>query len=195
MCIDFSFLQSSTFWTAFSGIFAAIMAFLTWRNLVLIRKEKEANIQVTIIAARNKGKWPCYFLKFSNVGGESTLFSFTLPTEFIENIPIDRAKDCLLAVNGKPLYLEAKSSKYYVLSNCDTSHMSKDSKFGSDNLYKQTSHFLDSFMDYEIKVTLTYNEITKNETLILRWFDSQATVFEEPLERIANVLSYQQRNN
>lgn len=50
-------------------------------------------------------------------------------------------------------------------------------------------------MDYEIKVTLTYNKKTRIETLILRWFDSQATVFEEPLERIANVLSYQQRNN
>lgn len=193
MCIDFSFLQSSTFWTAFSGIFTAIMAFLTWRNLVLIRKEKGANIQVTIIAARNKGMWPCYFLKFSNVGGESTLFSFTLPTEFIENIPIDRAKNCLLAVNGKPLYLEAKSSKYYVLSNCDTSHMSKDDKFGSDYLYKQTRHFLDNYMDYEIKVTLTYNKKTRTETLVLRWFDSQASVFEEPLERIANVLSHQQK--
>lgn len=166
------------------------MAVLTWRNLVLIRKDKEANIQVTIIAARNKGMWPCYFLKFSNVGGESALFSFTLPSEFIENIPIEKAKDCLLAVNGKPLYLEAKSSKYYVLSNCDTLHMSKDDKFGSF-LYKQTRHFLDNYMDYDIKVTLKYNEKTRIETLVLRWFDSQATVFEEPLERIANVLSNQ----
>lgn len=195
MCIDFSFFTDSTFWTAFSGVCTAIMAILTWRNLVLIRKEKEANILVTIIAARNKGMWPCYFLKFSNVGGESALFSFTLPTEFIENVPIERAKDCLLAVNGKCLYLEAKSSKYYVLSNCDTSHMSKDDKFGGDYLYKQTRHFLDNYMDYELKLTLTYNEKTRTETLVLRWFDSQATVFEEPLERIANCLTYQQKRN
>lgn len=195
MCIDFSFFTDSTFWSAISGGCTAIMAFLTWRNLVLIRKEKEANIQVTIIAARNKEQWPCYFLKFSNVGGKSTLFSFTLPTEFIENIPIERAKTCLCAVNGKSLYLEAKSSKYYVLSYCDTSHMSKDNEFGDNYLYKQTSHFLDEFMDYEIKVTLTCNKKTKLETLILRWFDSQATVFEEPIERIANCLAYQQKRN
>lgn len=55
MCVDFSFLKDSTFWTAVSGVFTAIMAYLTWRNLVLFRKEKEANIVVTIIAQRNNG--------------------------------------------------------------------------------------------------------------------------------------------
>lgn len=190
MCVDFSFLQNGTFWSAFSGIFTAIMAFLTWRNLVLIRKEKEANILVTIVAGRNNGRWPCYYFKFTNIGGESTLFTFTLPNEFINNIPLDKAKDCLLAVNGKSLYLEAKTSKYYLISHCDTTHMSKDSKFDSDYLYKPTRHFLDNFLDYEIKVKLSYGKNTKTETLVLRWFDSQATVFTEPLERIANLLSY-----
>lgn len=195
MCIDFSFLESGTFWSAFSGIFTAIMAFLTWRNLVLIRREKEANILVTIIAKRNNGRWPCYYLKFTNIGSESTLFSFVLPQEFIENIPLDKAKECLSAVNGKSLYLEAKTSKYYLISHCDTSHMSKDDKFGSSYLYKQTKHFLDNFMDYEIKVKLSYNKNKKTETLVLRWFDSQASVFYEPIERIANLLSIKHENN
>lgn len=191
MCIDFTFLKDGTFWTAVSGLFTAIMALLTWRNLVLIRKEKAPNIIVTIVAARNKNRWPCYYLKFSNIGGESTLFSFTLPKEFVDAIPFERAKECLQAVNGKELYLEAKSYKYYVISNCDTTHMDKDGKFGDDSLYKRTKSFLDRFMDYQINVTISYNKRKTTHKLILRWFDSQATVFEEPLESIANTL----RNN
>lgn len=191
MCIDFSFLNSSTFWTAISGIFTAMMAFLTWRNLVLIRKEKEPNIVVTIVAARNKNLWPSYYFKFSNIGGESTLFSFTLPKEFIDAIPLERPKECLQAVNGKELYLEAKSSKYYVISNCDTAHMKKDDKYKDETLYHRTKSFLDQFMDYQINITISYNKRKTTHKLILRWFDSQATVFEEPLERIANAL----RNN
>lgn len=191
MCIDFSFLNDSTFWTAFSGIFTAIMAFLTWRNLVLIRKEKEANIVCTIIAHRNNGKWPCYYFKFTNVGGQSTLFSFTLPKEFIDAIPLERPKECLQAVNGKDLYLEAKSSKYYVISNCDTAHMEKDAKNREESPYQRTKNFLDQFMDYQINITISYNKRKTTYKLILRWFDSQATVFDEPLERIAIAL----RNN
>lgn len=189
MYIDYSFLKDSTFWNAVSGVFTAFMAFLTWRNLYLIRKEKAPNIVATIIAARNKNQWPCYYLKLSNIGGESTLFSFTLPEEFINSIPLIRPKECLQAINGKELYLEAKSSKYYVLSNCDTTHMQTDIKCDENTLYIRTKSFLNQFMDYLIEVKVSYNNHKSVYKLKLRWFDSQATVFEEPLERIANTIS------
>lgn len=193
MCVDFSFLKDSTFWTAVSGVFTAIMAYLTWRNLVLFRKEKEANIVVTIIAQRNNGLWPCYYFKFSNIGGESTLFSFNIPQEFIDAIPLNRPKECLQAINGESLFLEAKKSKYYVISNCDTTNMCKDNKFGDNTLYEKTKRFLSQYMDYEINIRISYNKRSETQKLVLRWFDSQATVFHEPLDRIANALNKDSR--
>lgn len=181
------------FWNAFTGIatgiYNAFMVVFNCKNHLAIRKAKAGKIKVTIISHRNNSNIPCYYLKFENIGEEAILFSFDLPEDFLDAIPIQKAKDNLKCVINKKLHMEGKRVLHYPLTRCNADNIEDLEE------KERTMTFLQDFINYEIKIRLKIKNKTREETLVLRWFDTKAAIIKDPNELLAKTLSNRINDN